>query len=313
MGRDLRGWNGAESAAMTNLARPSAWRRALLWIAAFLLTVGAAAYQRRTGPTYPYRGTVAVGGEEVRYRLLRSAETSADARVELPAPASAAAARLHFRRLGTGEEWTAVPCGTEESPAGRRFVGLLPRQPAAGKLEYYLEIESPAGNVRIPAAPAESIVMRYKDPVWTPLLVTHVAMMVIGLLVGLRAALGAILAPYNIRLLAGITCVAITLGGMILGPFVQKQAFGAYWTGFPWGHDLTDNKTLIMWLAWLLATAAVFGPLARRAGAARVAVVLAAVVTTGVYMIPHSLRGSQLDYAAVDRGIDAKDAVRTGH
>lgn len=298
---------------MTNSVRPSAWRRALLWLAAFLLTVGAAGYQRRTGPTYPYRGAVRVAGEEVEFRLLRSAETSADARVVLPAPASEATARLQFRRLGTGEEWTGVPCAVEATPVGRQFVGLLPRQPAAGKLEYFLELESTAGNARIPAAPGESIVMRFKDPVWTPLLVTHVAMMVIGLLVGLRAALGALFAPYNIRPLAAIACGAVTLGGMLLGPFVQKQAFGAFWTGFPWGHDLTDNKTLIMWLAWLLATAALFGPLARRPAAARVAVVLAAVVTTGVYMIPHSLRGSQLDYAAVERGVDAKDAIETGH
>ena len=35
------------------------------------------------------------------------------------------------------------------------------------------------------------------------------------------------------------------LGGMILGPIVQKYAFGAYWTGIPFGHDLTDAKNLV--------------------------------------------------------------------
>ena len=37
---------------------------------------------------------------------------------------------------------------------------------------------------------------------------------------------------------------------------VQKAAFGAYWTGFPFGYDLTDNKTVLMWLAWVLAALA---------------------------------------------------------
>ena len=45
----------------------------------------------------------------------------------------------------------------------------------------------------------------------------------------------------------------VELGGMLLGPFVQKYAFGEFWTGWPNGHDLTDNKTLIMWLVWAAA------------------------------------------------------------
>jgi hypothetical protein len=32
----------------------------------------------------------------------------------------------------------------------------------------------------------------------------------------------------------------------------------------------------------------------------------------GVYLIPHSLRGSQLDYGRVEAGAKAKDAVTTG-
>jgi hypothetical protein len=41
--------------------------------------------------------------------------------------------------------------------------------------------------------------------------------------------------------------------------------------------------------------------------------VLAATVAMAVvYLIPHSLRGSQLDYSKVKSGADAKDAVVTG-
>jgi hypothetical protein len=45
---------------------------------------------------------------------------------------------------------------------------------------------------------------------------------------------------------------------MILGPVVQKFAFGEYWTGFPFGTDLTDNKTLIAFIGWIIALVAVF-------------------------------------------------------
>jgi hypothetical protein len=45
---------------------------------------------------------------------------------------------------------------------------------------------------------------------------------------------------------------------------------------------------------------------------ARLAVLVAAVVMTAVYLIPHSLRGSELDYSAVDSGTPAAEAVGTG-
>ena len=44
-------------------------------------------------------------------------------------------------------------------------------------------------------------------------------------------------------------------GGFILGPLVQKFAFGEYWTGWPFGGDWTDNKTLAALVAWLVAWA----------------------------------------------------------
>ena len=40
---------------------------------------------------------------------------------------------------------------------------------------------------------------------------------------------------------------------MILGPLTQYYAFGALWTGFPFGIDLTDNKTLIALIGWIIA------------------------------------------------------------
>lgn len=55
----------------------------------------------------------------------------------------------------------------------------------------------------------------------------------------MRAGLAALLNLNDIRKLAFIALGGMTLGGMILGPIVQKYAFGEYWTGFPFGGDLT--------------------------------------------------------------------------
>ena len=45
---------------------------------------------------------------------------------------------------------------------------------------------------------------------------------------------------------------------------------------------------------------------------ARTMVVSAAVVMIVVYLVPHSLRGSQLDYDKLDAGESAHDAIGTG-
>ena len=173
-----------------------------------------------------------------------------------------------------------------------------------------MELGEGAGTVRIPAG--DPIVVRYKGPVALAVLLPHVSMMFIAVLIGLRTGLGALFGASAPRRLMWLTLGCLTLGGLILGPFVQKAAFGHYWTGFPWGYDLTDNKTLLMWLAWALAALAA-GPRPRQSEAwSRAAVLAATLAMAVVYLIPHSLRGSQLDYSKVKSGTDVREAVTTG-
>jgi hypothetical protein len=265
-------------------------------------------YQRRTGPTHPLRGTVAIGGRTVAYKLIRSEETVREARVALPDPG--VPATLVWRRFPTQEAWTRQNMIRETKGGQAELAGYLPRQAAAGKVEYAVELGSARATTRIPSG--DAIVLRYKGPVPTPLLIAHLSMMFVAVLVGLRAGLEALFGGSALRRLVWITLGCLTLGGLLLGPFVQKAAFGAYWTGFPWGYDLTDNKTLLMWLAWVMA-AFVAGPRPRRNETwSRGAVLAATVAMAVVYLIPHSLRGSQLDYSKLQNGAAAKDAVVTG-
>ena len=39
---------------------------------------------------------------------------------------------------------------------------------------------------------------------------------------------------------------------------------------------------------------------------------VAALVMTAVYLVPHSMRGSELDFEAVDAGVAASEAIGTG-
>jgi len=280
--------------------------RVALWVAAVVVAVGSAAYQRLTGPTVSLRGQVTIGGDTVRYRLPRSGVATTDRAVSLPGVPAIVGGVIEYRRLRSDDEWQRVVMAAE----GGRIVGRLPRQPAAGKLEYTVILATAGGETRVPEGGAP-VVMRFKNPVPAWLLLPHIILMFTALLVGTRAGLGAVWAPEGLRRLVAITLGALTLGGLVLGPVVQKLAFEQLWAGFPFGRDFTDDKTLIMWVVWVVAAVVV-----HRAGAGprrvRGAALAAAVVMLGVYLVPHSVRGSELDYRLVDQGVAPDQAVTTG-
>ncbi len=291
------------------------WLRALLWALAIALMFAAVAYQRGTGPTYPRNGEILMNGEAHEYSLLRSdwsIKTNEGTELLLP-DTGGASGTLYWKRFRMQEEFTAVPLRAEVVDEENRLVAMLPAQPAAGKLQYYLELQDGSGGRhRIPAAGEEDVVIRYKDHVPAGILAPHIIMMFFSVLIGMRTGLAAIFAPSTMRLWSWVALVGMTVGGMILGPIVQKYAFGEYWTGFPWGGDWTDNKMLVMWLAWVLACIVIGFRPRRREGIPRAAVVLAALAMTGAYLIPHSMGGSELNYEAVEQGVDPAEAIRTG-
>ena len=87
-----------------------------------------------------------------------------------------------------------------------------------------------------------------------------------------------------------LTVVFLLLGGFVLGPIIQKYAFGAFWTGFPFGMDLTDNKVLFAMIFWILAVA--LNIKKERPNL----VLVASIVFFLVNLIPHSMFGSELNY-----------------
>ncbi len=294
----------------------------LLWTLAVLIMFAAIVYQRRTGPTYPRRGELVVAGKTLRYKLVRSQETSREAWMILPAAGGQVSATLYWKRYKVQEPFIPLDLcpavevlpnlGAKESDELRdKLVAVLPVQPPAGKLEYYLEVTTPAGSKRIPPAPEDPIIIRFKDPVPGYVLWPHVVMMFFSVLFGMRAGLSALADPSRMRRHAWVALVGMTLGGMLLGPLVQTFAFGHFWTGFPFGKDLTDNKMLIMWLSWIVACSLVGLHSRPKEWPNRLIIVLAAVVMTGAYIIPHSMRGSELNYQQLEQGVDPRKAIGT--
>jgi len=281
----------------------------LLWLLAIIITVAAVLYQRTTGPTYPVKGTLTTNNQEFKYKLIRTHETTDGAKIALPTTGKPnLEANLHYKRYQTKDELTILPFTLD----GEEYTAKLPVQPSAGKMEYFVQGTLDGKAFRIPEMSQDNIVLRYKDPVPNGVLIPHVFFMFFAILFGMRAAISAFFDVNTMRKWAMISFIGMTIGGMMLGPIVQKYAFGEYWTGFPYGGDFTDNKMLIMWLAWAIAMAVIGLKPKKNEKISRITVLLAAIVMTAVYLIPHSMGGSTLDYEKVDQGINPTEAIKTG-
>lgn len=261
-------------------------KRAVLWILAFVITVSFAIYQRKTGPTYPVDGALVLPGGTIQYSLKRSHGGGGDQDVVLFDPGRAAeAATLYYRRFRMEEPWTTVPMVR----SGDNLSAFLPHQPPAGKLAYRVVVVADGVERTLTSEP---VVIRFKGGVPAGVLIPHVCMMFAAVLLSVRIGLG-LLVREDIRRLVMPTVLFLTVGGLMLGPVVQKYAFGEFWTGIPFGWDLTDNKTLLAFLAWLPALF-----LTRKGEQrGRLATSLAVLVMLAVYLVPHSVWGSEFDHA----------------
>ncbi len=264
-------------------------RPAVRYTLAFLITIASAVWQRMSGPTYPVRGRVTLAGQEIPLKLTRTHGGEGGQPVTVVAPDAAITGTVAWRRFPTDDTWSFLPMERR----GDTLEAALPHQPPAGKLEYQVRLTRGAETQLFPPRPA---VTRFKGDVSTPLLIAHVAVMFSAMLVSSAAGLAALVPGLPLRKRTLITLFLVLLGGFVLGPMVQKAAFGAWWTGIPFGWDLTDNKTLFAALFW--GAAAV---LQRRGGEARIAVVLAALATLVVFAIPHSVWGSEIRWEATSK------------
>jgi len=261
-------------------------KNTLLWTLSFLITLSSAVYQRMTGPTYPMSGQATVGQRQFDYKLRRTHGGDSNHPVQIVTRDPQISGEVIWKRYPTSDAWAVAPMQYHEGVLSAE----LPWQPPAGKLEYRVKLTAPDGAaVVLPAS--GSAVIRFKGDVPVTILILHVIAMFGAMLLSTRAGLEYFSDTGASRWLLPWTIGLLVAGGIILGPVVQKYAFGAYWTGWPMGTDLTDNKTAVALLGWVGAYFAM-----RRSRRPLFWGLIAAVLLLVVFMIPHSLLGSELRY-----------------
>jgi len=190
-----------------------------------------------------------------------------------------------------------------ESSGGVWYVDL-PAYGRGTKLKYALLIERGEDvSIRIPVEKGEFFTIKYKGKISDFVLVSHIVFMFASFFFMVLALFGAV------RILKGLEGKKVTanlvrwvllttfVGGWPLGWILNYQAFGVIWEGFPFGYDVTDNKTQIMFVFWIITSILAGGSifmgdesrdkLDKRQFA--ISVIVSVLVSIGVFLIPHSL------------------------
>lgn len=266
-----------------------------MWIGALVLTLGISVYQKMSGPTYPLKLKTEISGSQYEMELIRTSSIGDSCIVGIPKSEVFDNAYLIYHMYpGDFADDTLFM-----NVNGDNWETCLPQQPPAGKLQYFVVLEKDGKEVYNNSD--ESAIIRFKGSVPLSILIPHVIAMFLSMLFAIVALLMAITNVGKYKRMSYLTFGALLIGGFIFGPIMQYYAFGEAWTGWPVGKDLTDNKTLIAALFWIIAL--VLNLKKDR----KWLVILASIVMFVVFSIPHSLGGSEYNYEKGDVETGLKD------
>ncbi len=258
-------------------------RKVLFWLLAFFITISAAVYQRITGPTQPLVIKYSDPTETYKFSLPRSHTGETDCSVEITLP-DRYTGEIVYRQFPTNDPWDTI----QLHRVNDHLIAFLPYQPPAGKLEYHLNLYE--NGTAIELGLEKNIIIRFKGNIPNWVLIPHVLFMFLAMLWSNSTGIQAAANIKSYRRNAIITASLFIIGGLILGPIVQKYAFGVYRTVWPPGEDLIGNRVLVSVILWVIVI------LLDRKKDRRWLIVVAALLLFFIYMIPNRMSGSELNF-----------------
>lgn len=256
-----------------------------LWIISIIIMVFVVFYQKMTGPTYPIKSDKIIAGLKVNFSLPTSNDGEYTKFVYIYDKSKTLTGTYKIRRFRSHDEWSYK----EMLRNGDTLFFEIPHHASAGKVMYQIFLSR--NNGKSVALTDKPVILRFRDEVPMVIVVFHLIFIFGTILLSTRAGLEALYEGKHVNIYTILTIIFLIFGGFVFGPLMQKFAFGAYWTGWPFGHDLTDNKTVIAIIFWLIALFVGY----RKPDKKRWHII-AAIMLLVVYLIPHSLLGSELDY-----------------
>lgn len=267
----------------------------LIVLLSLSMTILFAIYQRFTGPTHPRNILVKIEQKEYSFNLLRSTIITEERRkpiIDLDFKED-----LEIQGIVLYRAYPPIKTENNEyknydtillSRNGNRLCANLPNQEKAGKLQYFIKLKY--NNKEYSILEDDPVVIRFRGDVPPIIIIPHIASMFSSMFFAMMCLFTILFYRERIRrilLFAKISSAFLMVGGLILGLYVQYYAFNVYWAGFPFAWDLTDNKTLIAVIIWILALVMnrkIYKP---------IYIIIAIIVMFLVFSIPHSMNGSQ--------------------
>ena len=261
------------------------YKSIMWWVIALVIMLSCYTYQKMTGPTYPMLVKTELNGEKYKFNLPRTSDEDVFQLVELNIPDKKVSGKFYWKRYKSQDTITIQ----EMQRNGDVLYAKIPHQPPAGKVAYDIFLRY--DNNQPVKINSETVVLRYKGKVPAHWMLPHIIFMFLAFWFAVRTGIEALIKGDKLLKLTMWTAILLFWGGIVLGPIIQKYAFNAYWTGWPFGHDLTDNKTAAAFIMWVVALWRISKKPEQRWWA-----VIAALVTLAVFLVPHSVLGSEIDY-----------------
>lgn len=189
------------------------------------------------------------------------------------------------------------------------FTASIPHYPKATNAWYYIEAikRTVDAEVRVTLPDKSSpnfkpILLKFEGKVPAYIIIPHVlcnfgaiffAVLTMFSAVDIRKGRKSLRESIKFPLL---TFILLFLGFIPFGIAMNHFAFGATWEAFPFGKDVTDNKSQIILLSWLVTLFLVKGTLCRKDDRKNLIsdrgystmVIIVFIITIAMYAIPHS-------------------------
>jgi hypothetical protein len=180
----------------------------------------------------------------------------------------------------------------------------LPDLGKGKRMRYWITVSGEDGStVRVPEDAGSSVLIKFKGAISRQVLGAHIAFMFASfffMVMSLFSAIGILKGAEEkkaaVRLARWVLFCSF-VGGWPLGFLLNYQAFGPIWEGFPFGYDITDNKTQVMFVFWLVSLLLVRGSFMGRGEekdrlgprAFAWAVIASFIVSLALFIVPHSM------------------------
>ena len=270
-------------------------------IISIIVTLVALSVARRVSTRRPIDASIERDGVVMHHRTVTEQVGSGEPLLSVTAePESGSEAVVEFGRPGVG----GFQRIRMEHVGGGRYDARLPDLGKGARWKYAIAvIRSDGASIRLPENPEKYFLIKFKGTVSKVVLVSHVLFMfgsffcmVLGFLGAIRILKG--LEGKQSTVNAGRWVLLLSfIGGWPLGFVLNYQTFGVLWEGYPFGYDITDNKTQLMFMLWLVSLFLVRGSFIGRgedkdllgARAFAWAIIASFIASFALFILPHSI------------------------